>query len=77
MIACSDYATIGLKKDGTIITAGNQKEIWGYEELTGWHDIIAIECRNNRLIGLKADDSIWISGCSPISDARIPDIYKR
>lgn len=38
MIACSDYDTLGLKNDGTVVTTG----LHGYSDVADWHNVTSI-----------------------------------
>ncbi len=59
-VAASSVHTVGLKSDGTVVTAGDNSN--GQCDVSGWRDIIAISCVDWLTIGLKSDGSVVITG---------------
>ena len=60
------YFTIGFKKDGTILVAGNS--------VKDWKDIVAISAGPEfdcNVIGIKRDGSIVSSGCNKYGECNV------
>lgn len=51
---------LGLKSDGTVVTAGNVNE--GQKGIAEWTDIVAISAGQNFHVGLKADGTLVVAG---------------
>ena len=51
---------LGLKRDGTVVAAGNLRS--GQENIAEWTDIVAISAGQDIHVGLKGDGSIVIAG---------------
>ncbi|MDE5590778.1 MAG: hypothetical protein K2J60_16840 [Acetatifactor sp.] len=51
---------LGLKRDGTVVAAGNLRS--GQENIAEWTDIVAISAGQDIHVGLKRDGSIVIAG---------------
>lgn len=51
---------LGLKRDGTVVAAGNLRS--GQEDIAEWTDIVAISAGQDIHVGLKRDGSIVIAG---------------
>lgn len=59
-ISMSDQNILGLKKDGTVVTAGNVNA--KQETVSEWKDIVAISAGVNFHLGLKEDGRIVVAG---------------
>jgi len=55
-IYAGDDITIGLRKDGTIITVGNNED--SHYGTSKWRNIIAVATSYNHIFGLRADGSV-------------------
>ncbi len=63
LIATGISHTVGLTKDGTVVTTGSNK--WGQCEISDWSDIIAIAAGYYQTIGLKMDGTVLAIGRDP------------
>ena len=52
--------TVGLKADGTVVTAGSNG--YGRRNVSDWKDIIAIAAGNDHTVGLKVDGTVVAAG---------------
>lgn len=52
-IAGGDWVTAGLRKDGTVVAAGN-----GVSAVNNWRNIVSIEAGNDAIAGLKKDGTV-------------------
>lgn len=76
MIACSMYHVVAVKPDGTVIAAG--KNDHKQCDVSGWRNIVAVDCDENGTIGLTRDGHVkytgWNvhkeSGCTSWSDIK-------
>ncbi len=62
MIAAGDGYTLGLKTDGTVISAG--LSLSGADQVSDWSNITMIACGNNHSVGLKSDGTVVAVGSS-------------
>ncbi|MBD5459890.1 MAG: hypothetical protein HDR26_02950 [Lachnospiraceae bacterium] len=73
---------LGLKRDGTVVAAGNLRS--GQENIAEWTDIVAISAGQDIHVGLKRDGSIVIAGdfggrlelpdMTSMKDLYVPDV---
>ena len=56
-IAAGHDCTVGLKSNGTVVVAGNNKYDVSY-----WKDIVAVSAGVDHIIGLKSDGSVAVAG---------------
>lgn len=56
----SDNFSVGLKEDGTVVTAGCNN--YGQCNVSGWTDIIAISAGSKHIVGLKTDGTVRAMG---------------
>ncbi len=59
LLAAGTFNTIGLQEDGTVITAGSNRD-----DVSGWRDITAIAVGASFIAGLKADGTVLQTGRS-------------
>jgi alpha-tubulin suppressor-like RCC1 family protein len=61
--------SVGLKKDGTVVTAGNTNQ-YGELSVSAWRDIVQISTGDSQTVGLKKDGTVVVAGrqYSGISD---------
>jgi alpha-tubulin suppressor-like RCC1 family protein len=61
--------SVGLKKDGTVVTAGNTNQ-YGELSVSAWRDIVQISTGDSQTVGLKKDGTVIVAGrqYSGISD---------
>ena len=64
-IACTDYNTLGLKADGTVVSTGFQ----AYPTLSGWRDVAVIGAGSYAVCAITSDGQILSSHASMRSDA--------
>ena len=62
---------LGLKRDGTVVAAGNLDA--EQKNISEWTDIVAIAAGQDVHVGLKADGSIVVAGKLP-NDVAFPDV---
>ena len=65
-ISKSNCTILGLKKDGTVVAAGNLNE--KQKEISTWKDVIAIKAGDAFHVGLKADGTILVAGEIDLSE---------
>ena len=65
-IATGSNHTIGLKADGTVIAAGNNRE--GQCNVYDWTDIVDIAASESHSYGLKADGTVCVAGSENYMD---------
>ena len=53
---------IGLRNDGTVITAGSRKYMHGHQEVSEWTDIVEVYILCGSSVGLKSDGTLVIAG---------------
>lgn len=58
-ISTGDNFTVGLKKDGTVVTT--QTGLF-FNELNYWNNIVSISCGTNYVLGLKNDGTVITTG---------------
>ena len=51
----SHYYSVGIKADGTVVTAGKIPESW---DLSGWTDIIKVSISGEHMAGLRSDGTV-------------------
>ena len=59
-ISAQFYRAVGLKKDGTVLAAGDN--IYGGCDISSWKNIISIATTNNYTFGLKTDGTVIKAG---------------
>jgi hypothetical protein len=59
-IAAGDYHIVGLKKDGTVVAAGDNR--YGQLNVEGWSDIVSVSAGFGHTIGLKSDGTVVAVG---------------
>ncbi|MBR3803225.1 MAG: TIR domain-containing protein [Clostridia bacterium] len=57
-IATSDYHTVGLKSDGTVVTTIDSYDREDRDKVGDWTDIIAVAAGANYTVGLKSDGTV-------------------
>lgn|GEM_PF-1180105 len=70
-ISKSAQNILGLKSDGTVVTAGNVNE--GQKGVTEWRDIVAISAGQNFHVGLKSNGTLVVAGENE-GDWLLPDV---
>ena len=60
LLVTSDYCTIGLRSDGTVIAAGSNS--YGQSNVSDWRNIATIIARNDRTVGLRFDGTVVAAG---------------
>ena len=68
-IAAGDYHTVGLKKDGTIVAAGENTN--GQCDVSGWTEIVAVAAGGSHTVGLKADGTVVAVGYNKYGQCNI------
>lgn len=58
-VRCSEYFTMGLRANGTVIATGMTDCYSGVEE---WTDIVAIAAGSSHAVGLKSDGTVVVAG---------------
>lgn len=71
-ISKSPYNIMGLKSDGTVVTAGLINE--GQKRVTEWTDIVAISAEQDYHVGLKSDGTLVVAGESGSEKWTMPDV---
>lgn len=56
------YCTVGLRSDGTVLTAGALGEMGDLDVVGTWTDIVAISVSDAIALGLKADGTLVAAG---------------
>ena len=64
--------TVGLKSDGTVVTAGSLNA-YGQCNVSGWKDIIAVSAGENHTVGLKADGTVVAVGDNKYGQCNVSD----
>ena len=59
-IAGSDDHTVGLKSDGTVVAAGDNK--YDQCDVSDWTDVVAVACGVYHTVGLKSDGTVVAAG---------------
>ena len=62
MIAVSDWHTVGLKSDGTVVAVGEND--YGQCDVGNWTDIVNVAVGEYHTVGLKADGTVVATGCT-------------
>ena len=60
MIACSMHHCVALKPDGTVIAVGENRD--GQCNVSGWRNVVAVDCDNNGTVGLTAAGTVLYAG---------------
>lgn len=71
-VKCSDYITVGLRANGTVIATGSLLEE-DQAEIDSWTDIVAIEAGTFHVLGLKADGTVEFAGDETRAYSRVSD----
>ena len=71
-VLATTFTTLGLKRDGTVIAAGENR--YGQLDVSDWVDIVAIDCSDYLSIGLKADGTMVLAGDSITGGMPAPDV---
>ena len=65
-VAAGSNHTVGLKRDGTVVAVGNNKDSFqrhiGQCEVSGWRDIVAVAAGLAHTVGLKRDGTVVAVG---------------
>ena len=67
----ADYATVGLKRDGTVVAVGENRN--GQCEVSGWRDIVAVAAGKNHTVGLKRDGTVVAVGSNAYGKSEVSD----
>lgn len=67
LIACSMYHVVAVRPDGTVIAAG--KNDHGQCNVSGWRDVIAVDCDEYGTIGLTIKGYLYYTGESIYNEA--------
>jgi len=51
---------VGLKSDGTVVTAGNND--YGQCDVNGWYDITQVAAGGWHTVGLRSDGAVFATG---------------
>ena len=70
-IAAGYNYTIGLKNDGTLISAGSNDS--GQCDVSDWKDIVAVSAGNRHTVGLKSDGTVVAAGSNNYGECNIED----
>ena len=70
-IAAGYNYTIGLKNDGTLISAGSNDR--GQCDVSDWKDIVAVSAGNRHTVGLKSDGTVVAAGSNNYGECNIED----
>lgn len=70
-ISMTGYNLLGLKSDGTVVTAGHVNE--GQEKVAEWTDIVAISAGDSFHVGLKSDGTLVVAGGNE-GNRSLPDV---
>ena len=60
LISCSGGHLAAVREDGTVVCAGENRH--GRCEVSGWRDVIAVDCDRNNTVGLTRDGRVLIAG---------------
>ena len=55
-VATGYYHTVGLRSDGTVVTAGDNKD-----DLSGWTDIVAVDANYHYTVGLRPNGTTVVA----------------
>ena len=70
-IAAGYNYTIGLKNDGTLISAGSNDS--GQCDVSDWKDIVAVSAGNRQTVGIKSDGTVVAAGSNYYGECNIED----
>ena len=70
-IAAGYNYTIGLKNDGTLISAGSNDS--GQCDISDWKDIVAVSAGNRQTVGIKSDGTVVAAGSNDYGECNIED----
>ena len=70
-IAAGYNYTIGLKNDGTLISAGSNDS--GQCDVSDWKDIVAVSAGNRQTVGIKSDGTVVAAGSNDYGECNIED----
>lgn len=68
-IAAGPRHTVGLKSDGTVTAAGDNKN--GQCEVSNWRDIVAVAAGSYHTIGLKSDGTVTAAGGNEYGQCKV------
>ena len=76
-ISTSEFYTVGLKADGTVVIVGADFQLEELTELSDWTDIVAISgssfSHTNYIVGLKTDGTVVFAGDIYYSQSELSD----
>lgn len=61
-VSAGDDAIIGLKKDGTVIALGYDRETMSNYDVSSWTDILSVSAGSSYVSGLKKDGKVIVAG---------------
>ena len=71
MVAAGYDHTVGLKKDGSVVTTGKRGD--AKSKVPGWTDIVAIAAGGHRTVGLKSDGTVVATGNNAYGECDVSD----
>ena len=69
LISVSDYHTVGLRSDGTIVATGSNRD--GQCNVSDWRNIVAVSVRSGGTIGLRADGTVVAVGHNRYGESNV------
>ena len=54
--------TVGLKRDGTVVTEGYTQNNYLWDYVSDWTDIVQVAAGRNNTVGLKSDGTVVVAG---------------
>ena len=74
-VAAGSSHTVGLKRDGTVVAVGSNKEYKqnyaGQCDVSGWRDIVAVAAGKFHTVGLKRDGTVVAVGYNEYSQCDV------
>lgn len=59
-ISAGSSHTVGLRSDGTVVTAGSNE--YGQRNISNWSDIVSVDARSGNTVGLHSDGTVVATG---------------
>lgn len=72
-VACGQYYTMGLKKDGTVVVTGDNDVARAKGGISLWRDIVSVAGGDRHAVGLKKDGTVEAVGWNGLGQGEVSD----
>ena len=72
-VSFNNRLAAGLKKDGTIVAVGKNKNDCGKCEVSDWEDIVVVSVGSEHIVGLKSDGTVVATGYNEYGQCNVAE----